>query len=1021
MAFAFDEFVFDEASYELRCGGVALKADARVLELLAYLLQNPGQLVTKEELIDKVWQGRALGDNVISVCVAKLRKVLGGPSNRCIGSVYGRGYRFLRSVQRIEAPAVQAPAAPSLPSLPTAQTSAEAPLVGRELALLRLQAALERARSGRGALCALLGEAGIGKTRLAEVMAQRAEQAGFRVSWGRCHALGDAPPLWPWLQVVRSCETQLPVELRSRALDEAMRGPEGDSDGSSEAWEQRAAGAWPETLTWMSRVVACMTAARPWLIVLEDMQWADAASLQLLAHLVSETPQLPLLLVLTVRDTELPPDRRARLALDYVLGHRDCERIALSRLQTTDVAAYTSELFGGAQRELADAVFARSEGNPFFMVELIRPFADGPAPAPSTLVLSGPALDIVRQGLRRLDAGAREVLGAAAVIGRSFDLGLLAAVTGHEGEALLELLEDAMNSHVVVAAPESHTDFAFGHDLIRSVLYEELGSVARVRLHQRVAEVLSRRQPPLSASASSELAHHWLSALPSGDVAHAVSCAQRAARSATRIGAYSDACAFLRRALDALRLQPEADLRTHCNLLFELASSERAAGDPGFVEHFAQAVELARQHGFGEILASAGQAMSAAPGAVVMEGASTVLEAALDALPPGNQASRAVVLAHLSWTPPHCLDATRVALLLRDAQMMAEASGNETAMRAVLHAKLYYAGGPDDYDRALAIAAEIERLGASRGALQRDRASIELRMARIVALLQRGEFVRAQQVVDELGSTATRLHHAELIWHYERMCVVLRMNAGEFDYAKGALTELKERAERGQLHARKTVEAIDWGELLRQTTDIRPFAAQLADALRPDASDVSSVRAYKLHALVQLGLLDEASAALQALPIASLYMLPKSRDYLATLGHLASVSAATRSLSHAAALYELLQPYPRLCVASLSLHCYGVVAHFLGILARTLGRRDRARAHFEEAIVEHERLGLQPHLARTRYELAQTLIDSGEPEDRKRARTLLTQARESAQRLTMEPLRIAADELLSSVTASLYN
>jgi DNA-binding winged helix-turn-helix (wHTH) protein/tetratricopeptide (TPR) repeat protein len=1019
--FAFDEFVFDEGSCELRCSGALLKADARVLELLAYLLLHPGRLVTKEELIDEVWQGRVLGDNVISVCVAKLRKVLGGPSNRCIRSVYGQGYRFLRPVQQIEPSAVHAAPAPPPPSPATAASSGGPPLVGRELALGRLQAALERARAGRGAVCALLGEAGIGKTRLAEVLEERAEHAGFRVSWGRCHALSDAPPLWPWLQVIRSSETQLPVELRSRALEQVMRGPEVDGDVPQSAWEPRAAGSWQETLTWTSRVVAHMTAARPWLIVLEDMQWADAASLQLLAHLVAEIPQLPLLLVLTVRDTELPPEHRSRLALDYALGHRDCERIALPRLQPADVARYTTLLFGGAQRALADAVFAQSEGNPFFMVELMRPFADGPAPAPSALSLSGPSLDIVRQGLRRLAADAREVLGAAAIIGRSFDLGLLSAVTGHDGEALLELLEDAMSSHIVVAARESHTDFAFGHDLMRSVLYEELGSVARIRLHQRVAEVLSRRQPPLSASASAELAHHLLSALPSGDVSHAVSCARQASRSATRIGAHADACAFLRRALDALRLSPEADLRTHCNLLFELASSERAAGDPAFVEHLARAVELAREHGFGEILAWAGQAMSAAPGAVVMEGASTVLEAALEELPASNQASRAVVLAHLSWTPPHCLDATRVALLLRDAQVLAEGCANEAALRAVLQAKLYFAGGPDDYDKALAIATEIERLGASRPALQRERGSIELRMARIVALLQRGELARAQQIVDDLGSTATKLQHAELIWHYERMCAVMHMNTGDFEHAKTALTELKDRAERGQLHARKMVEAIDWGELLRQTTDITPFAAQLADALRPDASDTSSASAYKLHALVQLGLLDEASAALQALPIAALYRLPKSRDYLATLGHLASVSAATRSLSHAAALYELLQPYPRLCVASLSLHCYGVVSYFLGILARTLGRRESARAHFEEAIVEHERLGLQPHLARTRYELAQLLIDSGEPEDRKRARILLTAARDSAQRLTMEPLRMAADELLSSVTASLYN
>ncbi|MFI5306442.1 MAG: AAA family ATPase [Polyangiales bacterium] len=1014
MPFAFDEFVFDEVSSELRRGGVTLKADARVLELLAYLLLHADRLVTKEELIDNVWQSRALGDNVISVCVAKLRKVLGGGDKRVIGSVYGRGYRFLRPVRRIGAP-VRASAAATAAS----SGSTGLPFVGRAAVLGRLHAALERTRAGRGTACALLGEAGIGKTRAAEVLEERAQREGFRVSWGRCHALGDAPPLWPWLQIVRSCDPQLPAELRSQALDEPLQASQGDAardDAGQAGWESRATESWHRTLRWIGGVVASVTATQPWLIVLEDMQWADAASLQLLAHLLVEAASRPVLFLLTVRDTELPPEPRCRLALDYVLGHRDCERIVVPRLHADDVAAFTAQVFGDAHNALTDAVFAQSEGNPFFMVELLRPFVDGPAPAASELALPGPALDIVRRSLRQLDDDAREVLGAAAVIGRSFDLGLLAAVTGREGEAVLDTLEEPMNAHVIVAAPQSHTDFAFGHDLIRAALYDDLSSVTRVRLHQRVADALSQR-PLGDAAARAELAHHLLSALPSGDVGRAVEHAQAAARAASRIGAYADASAFLRRALDALRLHPESSAERRCNVLFDLATSERATGDPAFVEHFAQAVELARRHGLGEILAAAGQAMSPAPGVVAMGAACEVLEAALKLLPENNLSARAIVLAHLSWTPPSCTHADRVASLLSEAEALARASGSDAAMRAVLHAKLYYAGGPDDHERASAIAAELERLSSSRGGLERGAWSIELRVARIVALLQRGQLTEVQRVVDDFGATANALHHSELIWHYERMRAVLQMNVGEFAEARAALTALKDRAERGQLHGRKTLEAIDWGELIRQTSDIRPFAAQLSAALRGDPGDAPTVHAYKLHALVQLGLLQEASAALQALPVSTLYDLPKSRDYLAILGHLSTTSAATRSVGHAAALYELLEPYPQLCVASLSLHCYGVVSHFLGILSRSLGRPEQARAHFERALADHERLGLRPHLARTRYELARVLIDDGDAGERKRARDLLVLTRDGAALLTMEPLRVAAAELLATVSS----
>ena len=155
-----------------------------------------------------------------------------------------------------------------------------------------------------------------------------------------------------------------------------------------------------------------------------------------------------------------------------MLGHRDCERIELTRLQANDVDAYVRELFGAVDRELVNAIVAKSEGNPFFMVELLRPFVHGPAPASSELALSGHALEILRQTLRSFSPDALEALSAAAVIGRAFDLGLLSAVTGHDGEAVLDTLEDAMNTHVIVPARDSHTDFAFGHDLIRSVLYD---------------------------------------------------------------------------------------------------------------------------------------------------------------------------------------------------------------------------------------------------------------------------------------------------------------------------------------------------------------------------------------------------------------------------------------------------------------------------------------------------------------------------------------------------------------------
>jgi DNA-binding winged helix-turn-helix (wHTH) protein len=1013
--FAFNEFVFDATRHRLSRAGTPLKVESQVLDLLGYLLQHPGRVVSKAELSAEVWQGRSLAKNVISVCVAKLRRVLGGPSNCYVRASYGRGYRFVATVRTGDE--VGPPTSPS--PVPTAAPVSASAFVGRSTAVARLHAALARARKGRGLGCAVLGEAGIGKTRLAEHLAEQAATLGFRVSWGHCHALGGAPPLWPWLQIVRSTYAELPPELAALPADTIAQASDLEGDAARELSnpsELCGGGSWHKTLMFMTDVIARTSRAQPWVVVFEDAQWADAASLQLLAHLAVEVAHLPLLMVITVRDTELPSDPRSRRALDFVLGRRDWERIELPRLGLGDVAAYATELFGEAPQDLVDAVFSKSEGNPFFMVELLRPWSDGRAPALRDLRVSGASLEIVRAVIDRLDAGARQVLSAAAVVGRSWDLGLIAAVTDHPHQALLEILEQAFKTHVIVAAPDNHTHFVFGHDLIRSVLYDDLTTIARVRLHHRVAEALLARRATAGVRGSAELAHHLLSALPYGDVMFAVTNARHAAAAARRVGAHADAAAFLRRALDALRLQPEEDAQTTCALLYELANCERCAGDPSFERHFEEAARLAQQHRLGDILAAVGQLMSDSPGMVALEGAADVLAAALEVLPESARALKAIVLAQLSWTSPNCNDAQRAATLLAAAQNMAP-EGSGPAQRAVLRARLYYAGGPDDHAAASAIASEMARL-VSRGSRQRARGSIESELAHAVSLLQRGELAQAERAVLDFGAAAHELQHAELIWHYDRMRVVLRMNRGDFAYARVGLHELHKRALKLNLYGRRAVEVVDWGQMLHQTGSMTPTPAELVRRLRAEPSDCPSVRAAKLRILAQFGLLDEARETLQALPIAELYLLPKSRDYLATLGHLAFTSVATGSLEHCAALYELLQPYSQFCVVSLSFHCQGVVAHFLALLARVLGLREVALEHFAHAIDRQEQLALAPQCVRTRYELAHMLSESSELRDRERAQGLLERVRDDACQLTMAPLRAAADKLLEQLARS---
>jgi tetratricopeptide (TPR) repeat protein len=505
-----------------------------------------------------------------------------------------------------------------------------------------------------------------------------------------------------------------------------------------------------------------------------------------------------------------------------------------------------------------------------------------------------------------------------------------------------------------------------------------------------------------------------LSALPAGDVTRAITSAREAARAATRIGAHSDACVLLRRAFEALQLRPEIDPHTACELLYDLARFERAAGEPAFAAHLDQAVALARRHGFADVLVGASQVASGPPGTVSIENANDILEAALHALPASERGQRAMLLAHLSWTPPHSWKKQRVEKLLEEAMALAETSGN-ASFGTVLRAQLYYSSGPDEHERALAIASQMERLVSSSGKRQRARWALEPEIARILVQLQRGDLTQAQRAIDSFSAAAHELHHAELIWHAERFAVILRMNRGDYAYARTRLTELKKRADQLQLHARKTVEFADWGELLRRTEERAPSpAAVLTSQIRPVPNDGPMTHAGKLRVMTLFGLLDDARTELNALPMQDLYDLPKSRDYLATLGHFAHVAIATGSQKPAAALYELLLPYPHLCMATVSLHVFGPVARTLGGLARILGQRRQAIAHFEMAVHDSERFGLLPELAQARYQYAQLLAE-GDGGERKEAREHSTRAREIAQQLGMKPLQTACEQLLGEV------
>jgi eukaryotic-like serine/threonine-protein kinase len=1008
VALVFGEFSYEPVQRELRCHGAILKVDPKQLDLLACFLQAPGVLLHKRELLRDVWGGRATADSALSVAVAKLRNVLGhAPGKReVIENRYGRGYRFLLPVSVVSQPEVAV--APESAPL----SAADGPLVGRVDSLRGLEAALNLAFTGHGSLCALLGEPGIGKTRLAEALERRAQQRGMRSAWGRFFAAEGAPPLWPLAQVLRELN-------RDGLADEALRlvtersarralQPAASSELTQEFLYDMAAPI-HRTIDAITQALIRLSQAQPILIVLDDLQWADAASLRLLSHLASELSRARLLVIATARSSAPGMDSGRNRELLRLLSQYKCERIELQRLREADVAEYIAATFGGDGARLGHTVFARSEGNPFFMIELLRPWLGLPAPEPEQLRLSGLALDLVRQRLAALPEAARSVLSAAAVIGHDFDLGLLSAVTGRGPDELLEALDSSLANDTVVASSHVPGSYAFEHELIREALYGDLAASERCRLHLRVGAALQRRSLATAEQVTdAELALHFLSALPQGEVSVAIAHARAAAAAAKRLASYADAGALLRRAFESLKFWAEPDPETLTALLLELAMVERALADPAYVEHLKQGLLLAREHRFGPLLTTAGRLLSPSPGLLSRADAASVLEAAAEILPASDISRRAIVLAHLAWTPPNSLSARRVNALLGEAESLAERANNAEASNAVRDARLFFRAGPELHSQAEALADEIDRELKSRPETTRSARLVVTSTLRLILAMQRGDLPGMQRALQARASLLEAVNNRELDWHHERMLLVLRMNRGDFSGVAADLEQLRQQAERLRLQAWPALWALDQSLLLCWTGDVSELAARMRPALALAANESPTTLSRKLRYMVEFGFLEDARSALAGLSSDALQDLPRDRDYLGVAFQLAIVSAAVGIREQSQVLYELLRSYADFYAVGISFHCDGSMSHCLGALARALGQRELARAHFTTAAERNSALELHALALQSRFELARLLLAADSDGEHARGRELLARVHAEALQRGLAPLARAS-------------
>lgn len=1014
MIFCFDEFELDVEHLQLRRGRKVVKADPMVLRVLSVLLREAGRLVSKEELATAVWPGRTVRTKLITVNMARLRKTLGDKrgGRRFIVNAYGQGYRFVRTVTWRASPAREvAPRA-------VRRVMPQPPFVGRGFVLARLHLAVSRAQQGHGRLCLLLGEPGIGKTSVADQLTEELLRKRTRCAWGFCREGIDTAPLLPWLRILRQVYESEPSETWSERL-----GPdagelhrllqEGRIPVAPGTPPASNSAAWTRSFDVIARALAGASREEPWVLVIDDLHRADAASLELLSYLLDRIDPMRLLIVATMRSSKPDGPWVAHGALQHVLEHASSEAIPLDLLRERDVRSYVAALFDEATGQYwGRAIFLQSQGNPFIMSELVKQLATEMVAAPDALSLPDSARAVVRQRLSRLDRSTYALLEIAAVLGRSFEVWLLHSVSERDLADIQACVEQARAAELLVSARDTDGGFAFCHDLLRLVLYEDLAPADQRRYHLRAARALEQRaestpdQVPVSA-----LAYHFYAAMPETDLEKTVHYCRAAAMAATTVFANADVARYLRQALEALALSGAPDPALRAALMLRLAFHTRSHSRV-FIPTVRELITLARSLGDGVTMSLAAVTFVCHPELMHLPHGHEVLTEALALLPPERRDIRAIALCSLACVSPHGYSAEHSEALLVQGEALALESGIGAVEQCALLSRLYLHGGPHD-------GADDETPRRIEALARKDPSSVPmvpvyLARYRVVRALQRGEVASIGPLLDGYAGHARHLSHSEMLWHCDRYRALLRLQTSPSGEAVTMLETLHRQAAQKALLGTAPFRAFDHVVVLRELADdFAPLDAEAREALSYSPYDPPSIWSLKVRALEAAGLHAQARATLETVTPEQLAQLPRDSQYLGTLGHLARAVYGVGARAYAATLIELLAPHREQLAAHVSFWCDGSIAQLLGMLASLLGRQREALSWLAEAIAHAERAELPLAAADARLMLAEHLVH--DRRKRARARSLAREAYATADRLGFTRRARAALRFLSDV------
>jgi DNA-binding SARP family transcriptional activator len=875
--------------------------------------------------------------------------------------------------------------------------------VGRRHEAAFLEACWRRAAAGTRGLAVLAGEPGIGKTRLAAELAQHAHADGALVLHGRFDE--DAPaPYKPVVELLRGWAggaSLAPVagRLGPRAADLSLVLPElgparpepqlgGERLRSGEA-DGRRLGLFDA----LAALLAEIAGGAPLLVLLDDLQWADEPTVGLVGHLVRAPAPERALFLATLREQE-QTEALARLT-GALRREGRLQQLTLGGLDREETGALVSAL--GARPEddgFALALHDETEGNPFFIEEVVRHLAEPDGRLRGTLAQGDAGVpagvrEITGRRLARLSRPARDALAAAAVIGREFDYDVLETTGPVAGDELVDALEEAVADGLLREDPERVGRYAFAHALVRATLYDSLSGLRRARLHGKVGEALIARRGAQLDAHLGRLAHHFALAAPAGAPERAVDFALAAGRRADRLLAWEEAAEHYSAALRARELAGAAQDRLRCELLLALGSSQERAGSPDAQATFAEAAATARALADPALLgrAALGYAGRWSQLGRVSEEVAGLLQEALAGLGDEDSPLRARLLARLALELYYAADTSRRLALSEEAVTLARRLGDPPTLATCLDARHYALWRPETVHERLDVAEELRQIAAALGDPE-----LELEGAgwTVVDLLELGDVAGADLHIEAASALAETLHRPLYLWWTS----VFRCTRAQLE---GDL-ERAERLAQETLAIGQPAEAENASHVFAQSIfNIRREQGRLAEveeAVRGLIALYPAVPAWRCGLallLLELGREDEAREAVGA--VGGLADLPRDANWLIAVTLLAEVCARLGDAERAEELYASLLPYAgRNVVVGRATTCNGSASRLLGMLAAARGDTAQAERHFRDALAMNAAMGARPLVARTQLAWAEALLARGEGDDVPRARGLLAEA-----------------------------